>query len=87
MRHLFGMLVLKMQRVSLLGRIVIISLLGEKTVLRRNVCTMEGRWKRNGITCNSVGDREQVEVTILKGFNAGGGVQYIEYAVGVSRKK
>jgi hypothetical protein len=72
------MLVLKMQRVSLLGRIVNISLLGEKTVLRRNVLTVEGRWKRNGIACSSVGDKEQVEVTILKDFNVDGGVQYIE---------
>jgi hypothetical protein len=58
------MLVLKMQRVSLLGRIVNISLLGEKTVLRRNVLTVEGRWKGNGIAYSSVGDKEQVEVTI-----------------------
>jgi hypothetical protein len=69
------MLDLKMQRVSLLGRIVNIFLLGEKTVLRRNVLTMEGRWKGNGIACSSVGDKEQVEVTILKDFNVDGGVQ------------
>jgi hypothetical protein len=67
-----------MQRVSLLGRIVNISLLGEKAVLRRNVFTMEGRWKGNGIAYSSVDDKEQVEVRILKDFNVEGGVQYIE---------
>jgi hypothetical protein len=72
------MLVLKMQRVSLLGRIVNISLFEEKTVLRRNVLTVEGRWKGNRIACSSVGDKEQVEVNILKDFNVDGGVQYIE---------
>jgi hypothetical protein len=75
-----------MQRVSLLERLENISLLGEKTVLRRNVLTMEGRWKGNGISCCSVGDKEQVEVTLLKDFNVGGGVQYIEQTVRVSRK-
>jgi hypothetical protein len=75
MRHPFGILVFKMQRVSLLGRIVNISLLGEKTVLRRNIFTMEGRWKGNRIACSSVGDSEQVEVTILKDSNVDGGVQ------------
>jgi hypothetical protein len=44
---------------------------------------MEGRWKGNGNPCISVGDKDQVEVKILKGFN---GVQYIEKAVGASRK-
>jgi hypothetical protein len=72
------MLVFKMQRVSLLGRFVNISLLGEKTVLRRNVLTVEGLWKGNGIACSSVDDKEQVEVKLLKGFNVDGGVQYIE---------
>jgi hypothetical protein len=72
------MLGLKMQLVSLLGRIVNISLLGEKTVLRRKLFRMEGSWKGNGIACRSVGDKEQVEVTILKDFNVDGGVQYIE---------
>jgi hypothetical protein len=66
MLHSFGLLVLKMQRFGLLGRIVNISLLGEKTVLRRNVFTMEGRWKGNEIACSSVDDKDQVEVTILK---------------------
>jgi hypothetical protein len=69
---------LKMQRVSLLGRIVNTSFLGEKAVLRRNVFTMEGRWKGNEVPYSSVGDKEQVEVTILKDFNVDGGVQYIE---------
>jgi hypothetical protein len=39
---------------------------------------MEGLCKGNGIACSSVGDREQVEVTILKDFNVDGGFQYIE---------
>jgi hypothetical protein len=64
-----------MQRVSLLGRIVNISLFGEKAVLRRNVFTMEGRWKGSGIAYNLVGDKEQVEVRTLKDFNGDGGVQ------------
>jgi hypothetical protein len=68
----------KMQRVSLLGRFVNISFLGEKTVLRRNVFRMEGRWKGNGIACISVDDKLEVEVTILKNFNVDGGVQYME---------
>ena len=66
MRLSFGTMVLKMQRVSLLGRIANISLLGEKTVLRRNVFTMEGHGKGNGIPCITVGDREQDEVMKLK---------------------
>jgi hypothetical protein len=78
MRHSFGTLVLKMQRVSLLGRIVNISLLGETAVLRRNVFTMEGHVKGNGNPCSSVGDREQDEVMNLKDFNMDGGCQYIE---------
>jgi hypothetical protein len=72
------MLVLKMQRVSLLGRIVNISLLGEKAVLRRNVFTMERHGKGNGIPCSSVGDSEQDEVTNLWNFKVDCGVQYIE---------
>jgi hypothetical protein len=59
----------------MLGRIVNISLLLEKAVLRRNVFTIEGRWKGNGIPCISVDDREQVEVKILKDFNVDGGLQ------------
>ena len=72
------MLVLKMQRVSLLGRIVNISLFVEKSVLRKNVFTKEGPGKGNGIPCSSIGDRDQDEVTKLKEFNMDGGSQYIE---------
>jgi hypothetical protein len=75
-----------MQRVGLLERLENISLLGEKAVLRRNVLTVEGPGKGNGIPCSSVGEKEQVEVRILKDFNLDGGVQYIEYAVGDSRR-
>ena len=64
-RHLFDRLVLKMQRVSLWGRIVNISLLGEKAVLRRNVFTMEGHGKGKGVPSITVGDREQDEVMKL----------------------
>jgi len=60
-----GYVGLKMQRVSLLGRIVNISLLGEKAVLRRNVFTMEGHGKGNGVPGITVGDREQDEVMKL----------------------
>jgi hypothetical protein len=62
-----------MQRVSLLGRIVNISLLGEKAVLRRKVFTMEGHEKGNGVPCITVGVREQDEVKKLKDFNMVGG--------------
>jgi hypothetical protein len=58
-----------MQRVSLLGRIVNFSVLGEYAVLRRNVFTMEGPGKGNGVPCIRVGDREQDEVTKLKSIN------------------
>jgi hypothetical protein len=58
-----------MQRVSFLGRIGNISLLGEKTVLRRNVFTMEGPEKGNGVPCITVGEREHDEVTKFKAFN------------------
>jgi hypothetical protein len=78
MRHSFGTLVLKMQRVSLLGRIVNISLVGEKAVLRRNVFMMEGHGKGNGVPSSSVGNMEKDEVTKLKDFNMVGGCQYIE---------
>jgi len=73
MRHSFGTLDLKMQRVSLLGRIVNISLLGEKAVLRRKVFTMEGHEKGNGVPCITVDVREQDEVMKLKDFNMVGG--------------
>jgi len=69
MRHSFGTLVLKMQRVSLLGRIGNISVLGKKSVLRRKVFTMDGHGKGNGVPCIIAGDREQVEVMKLKYFN------------------
>ena len=78
MRHSFGTLVLKMQRVRLLGRIGNISLLEEKAVLRRKVLTMEGPGKGNGIPCITVGDREHDEVRKLKDFNMDVGCQYIE---------
>ena len=68
--------VLNMQRASFLGRIGNSSLLGEKAVLRRNVFTMEGLGRGNGVPCSSVGNREQVEVMKLKDFNMDGGCQY-----------
>jgi len=71
-------LVLKMQRVMLLGRIVNISLLGEKAFLRRNVFTMGGPGRRNGIACITVDDREHDEVRKLKDFNMDVRCQYIE---------
>jgi len=66
-------LVLKIQRVSLLERIGNISLLGESSVLRRNVFTVEGPGKGNGVPCITVGDREQDEVMKLKYFIMDGG--------------
>jgi hypothetical protein len=80
------MLVLKRQLVNLLGRIVNISLLKEKAVLRKNVFTMEGPGKGNGFPCSSVQDREQDEVTNLKDFNMYVGSQYIEKVVAITRK-
>ena len=74
MWHSFGTLVLKMQRVRLLGRTVNISFLGEKAVLRRKIFTMEGK----GVPCITVGDREHDEVRTLKDFNMDVGCQYIE---------
>ena len=65
-RHLFCTLVLRIQRVSLLERTENISVLGEKTVLQRNVFTMEGPEKGNGVPCLTVGDGEQDEVTKWK---------------------
>ena len=67
------MVVLKIQRVSLLGRIANISLFGERAVLRGNVCTMEGPGKEKGVPCFTVGDGEHGEVTKLKEFNMDGG--------------
>jgi hypothetical protein len=67
-----------MQRVRLLGRIANISLLGEKSVLRRKVFTTEGPGKGNGVPFITVGDREQDEVMKLKDFNMDVGCQYIE---------
>jgi len=78
MRLSFGTLVLKMHRVRLLGRIVNISLLGKKALLRRNVFTMEGHGKGKGVLCITGGDREQDEVMKLKDFIMDVGCQYIE---------
>jgi len=69
------MVVLKIQRVSLLGRIANISLFGKKAVLRGNVFTMEGPGKENEVPCFTVGDGEHDEVTKLKDFSMGGGCQ------------
>jgi len=66
-----------MQRVSLFGRTGNNSVLGEKTVLRRNLFTMDGPGKGNGVPCITVGDREQ-ELTKLKEFNKDGGCQYFD---------
>jgi len=55
-----------------------ISVLGEKTVLQRNVFTMEEPGKGNGVPCITVGCREQDEVRKLKEFNMNGGCQYIK---------
>jgi hypothetical protein len=41
-------------------------MLGEKAFLRRNVFTMEGPGKGNGVACVTEGDREQEEVTKWK---------------------
>jgi hypothetical protein len=68
----------------LLGRIVNISVLGEKTVLRRNIFTTAGNGKGNGVPCITVGDREQDELMNLKDFNTDGACQYIEQAVASS---
>jgi hypothetical protein len=53
-------------------------LAGRKGSSTKNVFTMEGRGKGNGIPCSSVGDREQDEVTKLKDFNMDGGSQCME---------
>jgi len=65
-----------MQHVSLLGRTGNISVLGEKTDLRRNLFKMEGHGKGNGVPCITVGDREHDEVTKLTKCNKDGGCQY-----------
>jgi hypothetical protein len=44
---------------------------------RRNLFTMEGRWKGNGIPYSSVDEKQEVVVTILKDFNVAGDFQYI----------
>jgi hypothetical protein len=61
-RQLFLNLGLNMQRFSLLGRIVKIPVLGEKAVVRRNVFTLEGPGKGNGLPFITMGDNEQYEV-------------------------
>jgi len=77
-RHLFCSLVLKMQRVRLLGRNGNISVLWQKTVLRRNIFTMEEHVKGNGVSSLTLGDKEQEEVMKLKDFVMKGGCQYTE---------
>jgi hypothetical protein len=57
-----------MQRVNLLRHIANTAVLGEKAVLRRNVFTIEGPWKGNGVPCIAVGDREQEEVTKIEEY-------------------
>jgi hypothetical protein len=54
-----------MQRVRLLRRIVNTAVLGEKGVLRRNVFTVEGPGKGNGVPCFKLGEWEHDEVTEL----------------------
>jgi hypothetical protein len=66
-------MVLKIQRVNLLGRIANISSFGKKTVLRGNVFKMEGPGKENGVPCFKLGDGEHDEVTKLMDFNMDGG--------------
>jgi hypothetical protein len=67
-----------MQRFSLFGRNGNISVFWQKTVLRRNVFTMEEHVKGNGVPCLRVGDREHEEVIKLKDFIMNGGCQYTE---------
>ena len=67
-RHLFCTLILKMQRVRLLGRNGNVSELEEKAVLRRNVFTMEGHGKGNGVPCITEDDKAQEEVKKFKDF-------------------
>jgi hypothetical protein len=68
-----------MQRFSLLWRFVNISVLWGKAVQLRNVFTLEGPGKGNGVPCVTAGGREQDEVTELKDFNVVGDCQYIKY--------
>jgi hypothetical protein len=70
-----------MHRVRLLGRVGNISVLGQKTVLKRKVFTIEVPEKGNGIPCVTEGDRERHEVTKFNDFIMDGGCQYIEKAV------
>jgi len=74
-----------MQRARLLLRTGNISLLGEKSVLRRKVFTMDGHGKENGVPRITVGDSEQEEVMKLKYFNMDDGSQYTEKSVVVVR--
>jgi len=67
-----------MHRFSLLGRNGNISVLRQKTVLRRNIFTMEEHVKGNGVPSLTLGDREQEEVMKLKDFIMNGGCQYTE---------
>jgi len=67
-----------MQRFGLSGLSGNISVLGEKTVLRRNLFTMEGLGKGNGVPCITVGDRKKYEVMYLKDFILEDCCQYIE---------
>jgi len=61
---------------QVVGTIGNISLLGEWSVLQRNVFTMEEPEKGNGDPRFRVGDREQEEVMKLKDFIMNGGCQY-----------
>jgi hypothetical protein len=67
-----------MQRVRSLGSNGNVFELEEKAVLRRNVFTMEGHGKGNGVPCISEDDKAQEEVMKFKGFIMNGGCQYIE---------
>jgi hypothetical protein len=55
-----------MQRVRLLRRVESSSVLGDKAVLRRNVFTLEGPGKGNGVASVTEGDKEQDEVMKLR---------------------
>jgi hypothetical protein len=58
-----------MQCVRLLRRIVNTAVLVEKAVLRRNVFTVEGPGKGNGVACFKLGEGEQDEVMKLNNIN------------------
>jgi hypothetical protein len=75
-----------MQRVRLLERNIATSVLGEKAFVGRDVLTIEGPWKGNGVSFITVGDKEQDEVKELKDFNVFSGCQYIEDAVADSHQ-